>query len=127
MAEAVEASHFALFFNQGQCCCAGTRTFVHVDVYEEFAARSVERARNRVVGDPFLANTEHGPQVCVECCVWQLHSLFLNIEIPTRDVHVSFSLVIGYFMEMKPLQDIWTTNLKRCSTYNLAKCQCQPH
>uniref|UniRef100_A0A8C4R848 Aldehyde dehydrogenase 2 family member, tandem duplicate 2 n=1 Tax=Eptatretus burgeri TaxID=7764 RepID=A0A8C4R848_EPTBU len=63
LAEAVEASHFALFFNQGQCCCAGTRTFVHVDVYEEFAARSVERARNRVVGDPFLANTEHGPQV----------------------------------------------------------------
>ncbi|MCP6606489.1 aldehyde dehydrogenase family protein, partial [Klebsiella pneumoniae] len=33
---AVEQAHFALFFNQGQCCCAGSRTCVHEDVYEEF-------------------------------------------------------------------------------------------
>src|SRR5215831_554051 len=26
--QAVEGSHFALFFNQGQCCCAGSRLFV---------------------------------------------------------------------------------------------------
>ena len=26
--KAIEGSHFALFFNQGQCCCAGSRTFV---------------------------------------------------------------------------------------------------
>lgn len=30
MDQAIETSHFGLFFNQGQCCCAGTRLFVEV-------------------------------------------------------------------------------------------------
>nr|KAF6281976.1 aldehyde dehydrogenase 2 family member [Myotis myotis] len=60
---AVEQAHFALFFNQGQCCCAGSRTFVQEDVYAEFVERSVARAKSRVVGDPFDSQTEQGPQV----------------------------------------------------------------
>lgn len=60
---AVEQAHFALFFNQGQCCCAGSRTFVQEDVYEEFVERSVARAKSRVVGNPFDSRTEQGPQV----------------------------------------------------------------
>uniref|UniRef100_A0A3P8R2A0 Aldehyde dehydrogenase domain-containing protein n=1 Tax=Astatotilapia calliptera TaxID=8154 RepID=A0A3P8R2A0_ASTCA len=62
MEYAVEQSHFALFFNQGQCCCAGSRTYVQADVYDEFVERSVERAKKRVVGDPFNLKTEQGPQ-----------------------------------------------------------------
>jgi aldehyde dehydrogenase (NAD+) len=61
--EAVEGSHFALFFNQGQCCCAGSRVFVEEKIYDDFVARSTERAKNRKVGDPFDATTEQGPQV----------------------------------------------------------------
>ncbi|KAF3840205.1 hypothetical protein F7725_018922 [Dissostichus mawsoni] len=49
MEDAVEQSHFALFFNQGQCCCAGSRTYVQADIYDEFVERSVERAKRRVV------------------------------------------------------------------------------
>uniref|UniRef100_A0A6Q2X5T1 aldehyde dehydrogenase (NAD(+)) n=1 Tax=Esox lucius TaxID=8010 RepID=A0A6Q2X5T1_ESOLU len=63
MADAVEQSHFALFFNQGQCCCAGSRTYVQDTIYDEFMERSVQRAKNRVVGDPFNLKTEQGPQV----------------------------------------------------------------
>ncbi|KAG7481014.1 hypothetical protein MATL_G00062270 [Megalops atlanticus] len=63
MEEAVEQSHFALFFNQGQCCCAGSRTYVQESIYNEFVERSVERAKRRVVGDPFNLSTEQGPQV----------------------------------------------------------------
>ncbi|XP_042561612.1 aldehyde dehydrogenase, mitochondrial-like [Clupea harengus] len=63
MEEAVEQSHFALFFNQGQCCCAGSRTYVQESIYDEFVERSVERAKKRVVGDPFNLKTEQGPQV----------------------------------------------------------------
>ncbi|XP_034730806.1 aldehyde dehydrogenase, mitochondrial-like [Etheostoma cragini] len=63
MEDAVEQSHFALFFNQGQCCCAGSRTFVQADIYDEFLERSAERARRRVVGNPFDLKTEQGPQV----------------------------------------------------------------
>jgi len=63
MDRAVEGSHFALFFNQGQCCCAGSRLFVERKAYDQFVERSVDRARRRTVGDPFDANTEQGPQV----------------------------------------------------------------
>lgn len=63
MEEAVEGSHFALFFNQGQCCCAGSRVFVEEKVYDEFVERSSKRAKQRTVGDPLDRKTEQGPQV----------------------------------------------------------------
>ncbi len=63
MAQAVEGSHFALFFNQGQCCCAGSRVFVEEKAYDEFVERSVQRAKSRSVGDPLDSKTEQGPQV----------------------------------------------------------------
>ena len=61
--QAVEGSHFALFFNQGQCCCAGSRAFVEEKIYDEFVQRSTERAKRRTVGNPFDPKTEQGPQV----------------------------------------------------------------
>ncbi len=32
---AVEGAHFGLYFNQGQCCCAGSRLFVEEKVHDE--------------------------------------------------------------------------------------------
>ncbi|KAJ8773814.1 hypothetical protein K2173_008277 [Erythroxylum novogranatense] len=61
--KAVELAHFALFFNQGQCCCAGSRTYVHERVYDEFVEKAKERAGKRSVGDPFRSGIEQGPQV----------------------------------------------------------------
>jgi len=61
--QAVEGAHFALFFNQGQCCCAGSRLYVEESCYQEFVEKSVSRAKRRVVGDPFDDRTEQGPQV----------------------------------------------------------------
>lgn len=39
MASAVEQAHQALFFNQGQVCCAGSRTYVQDSIYDEFLER----------------------------------------------------------------------------------------
>ncbi|KAL5552913.1 hypothetical protein UlMin_040314 [Ulmus minor] len=61
--QAVEQAHFALFFNQGQCCCAGSRTYVHERVYDEFVEKAKARAMKRVVGDPFKSGIEQGPQI----------------------------------------------------------------
>ncbi|ACK72140.1 Aldehyde Dehydrogenase [Gloeothece citriformis PCC 7424] len=55
--------HNGLFFNQGQCCNAGSRLFVEEKCYDEFVAKSVEKAKQRTVGDPFDPNTKQGPQV----------------------------------------------------------------
>jgi aldehyde dehydrogenase (NAD+) len=63
MDAAIEGTHFGLFFNQGQCCCAGSRVFVEEKCYDEFVAKMVERTKKRVVGDPFDDKTEQGPQV----------------------------------------------------------------
>lgn len=60
---AVEQAHQGVFFNQGQCCTAGSRIFVEESIYEEFVRRSVERAKRRIVGSPFDPTTEQGPQV----------------------------------------------------------------
>ncbi|KAM7299930.1 aldehyde dehydrogenase, mitochondrial [Ixodes scapularis] len=60
---AATLAHEAVFWNQGQACCAPTRTYVHADVYDKFVAKSVELAKKRIVGDPFDERTSHGAQI----------------------------------------------------------------
>ena len=60
---AVKGSHFGLYFNQGQCCCAGSRLFVEESVHDEVIDRLSEMNRERRVGNPLDPNTEQGPQV----------------------------------------------------------------
>lgn len=54
---------FFLNFRQGQCCCAGSRTFVQSKIYDEFVEKSALRAKSTSVGDPFDLKIEQGPQV----------------------------------------------------------------
>ncbi|MBI1915808.1 MAG: aldehyde dehydrogenase family protein [Planctomycetes bacterium] len=63
---AVEGAYFGLFFNQGQCCCAGSRLFVEDKVHDQLVEKLVKKAKARKVGDPFQADTEQGPQVSQE-------------------------------------------------------------
>eukprot|EP00095_Tigriopus_kingsejongensis_P005982 maker-scaffold48_size466083-snap-gene-3.23 protein:Tk05982 transcript:maker-scaffold48_size466083-snap-gene-3.23-mRNA-1 annotation:"aldehyde mitochondrial precursor" len=60
--KAVETAHHGLFFNMGQCCCAGSRIMVEESIYDEFVERTIERAKKRTVGNPFQ-DVEQGPQV----------------------------------------------------------------
>lgn len=61
--EAVEGAFGAIFLNQGQNCCAGSRAFVHEAIYAEFIEKLADKADNRIIGDPFDPDTEHGPQI----------------------------------------------------------------
>lgn len=63
---AIEGAYFGLFFNQGQCCVAGSRLFVEAKVYDEFLDRMTRKTQSRRVGDPFDLSTEQGPQVSQE-------------------------------------------------------------
>jgi aldehyde dehydrogenase (NAD+) len=60
---AIEGAHFGLYFNQGQCCCAGSRLFVEERVHDEVIDRLKEKNTDRKVGDPFDPETQQGPQV----------------------------------------------------------------
>jgi aldehyde dehydrogenase (NAD+) len=63
MDAAVAGAEFGLFFNQGQCCTAGSRLFVEQSIHDKFVEKVVARAKTRQTGDPFDPNTTHGPQV----------------------------------------------------------------
>lgn len=63
---AVEGSYFGLFFNQGQCCCAGSRLFVEERIHDQFVEKMLKKAKSRKVGDPFDQATEQGPQISQE-------------------------------------------------------------
>ncbi|KAL1916857.1 uncharacterized protein VTP21DRAFT_5561 [Calcarisporiella thermophila] len=61
--QAVRWCAFGIFFNHGQCCCAGSRIYVQEDIYDQFVEKFIEHARTLKVGDPFEADTFQGPQV----------------------------------------------------------------
>ncbi len=65
---AVEGAYFGLFFNQGQCCCAGSRLFVEEKVHDRFVEKVLQKAKAQKVGDPFDPETTQGPQVSQEQC-----------------------------------------------------------
>ena len=56
-------SHDAIFFNHGQNCCAGSRTFVQEGIYDEFVAKAKAKAMERRVGDPWGEKVQQGPLV----------------------------------------------------------------
>jgi len=60
---ALEGTYGAIFLNQGQNCCAGSRAFVQEAVFDEFVERLAKRTARRKLGDPFDPSTEQGPQV----------------------------------------------------------------
>jgi aldehyde dehydrogenase (NAD+) len=60
---AAAGSHFGLYFNQGQCCCAGSRVFVQDKVYDKFLDKMTSMNRTRKLGNPLDPATEQGPQV----------------------------------------------------------------
>lgn len=55
--------NFGIYYNHGQCCCAGSRIYVQEDIYDEFVAAFKKRAAQNKVGDPFDEDTFQGPQV----------------------------------------------------------------
>ncbi|KAI4161951.1 MAG: hypothetical protein LQ342_004399 [Letrouitia transgressa] len=60
---AISWCNFGIFFNHGQCCCAGSRIYVQEGIYDKFVEKFKERAQKNVVGDPFAKDTFQGPQV----------------------------------------------------------------
>ena len=64
--QAVRVMMIAMFYNTGECCTAGTRLFVHEEIYEEFMEAFVEAAEGLQMGDPLQKDTRLGPKVSEE-------------------------------------------------------------
>lgn len=63
---AVEGTFGAVYFNQGQCCIAGARVFVHEDIYHEFTSRLVDRVSEIRLGPGLDPESTMGPLVSRE-------------------------------------------------------------
>ena len=63
---AIEGAANAIFFNHGQCCCAGSRLFAERDVFDRVVEGIETRAKNIHLGPGLQAGTEMGPLVSQE-------------------------------------------------------------
>jgi phenylacetaldehyde dehydrogenase len=63
---AIAGSASAIFFNHGQCCCAGSRLFVEKKVFDKVVDGVAERASQIKVGAGFDPNIDMGPLVSKE-------------------------------------------------------------
>jgi phenylacetaldehyde dehydrogenase len=60
---AIPGAANAIFFNQGQCCCAGSRLFVHQKHYDRVVEGITDFAKNIKVGPGLDVRTQMGPLV----------------------------------------------------------------
>lgn len=109
----VEMCHFGVFFNNGQCCTAGSRTFVHEDIYDDFVRRAVIRAKKITCGDPFNTRNEQGCLIDEE----QYKKVLNLIEIGKREgakletggAAMTTDLKKGYFIQPTVFSNVTDT------------------
>ncbi len=63
---AIPGAASAIFFNHGQCCCAGSRLYVHAKHFEKVVEGVASAARKIKVGPGHAPDTEMGPLVSEE-------------------------------------------------------------
>ncbi|HKW18883.1 MAG TPA: aldehyde dehydrogenase family protein [Terriglobales bacterium] len=66
MDTAIGGAASAIFFNHGQCCCAGSRLYVEKEVFDKVVDGVSERAKKIRVGPGLDSNTQMGPLVSEE-------------------------------------------------------------
>jgi phenylacetaldehyde dehydrogenase len=63
---AINGAASAIFFNHGQCCCAGSRLFVEKKAFDKVVDGVAEQASKIRLGPGFDPNTDMGPLVSKE-------------------------------------------------------------
>jgi phenylacetaldehyde dehydrogenase len=63
---AIAGTASAIFFNQGQCCCAGSRLMVHEKIYDQVVEGVSQIASKIKIGPGMDPNTQLGPLVSDE-------------------------------------------------------------
>jgi phenylacetaldehyde dehydrogenase len=63
---AIAGSASAIFFNHGQCCCAGSRLYVENSIFDKVVEGVSARAKKITLGSGFDPSTDMGPLVSEE-------------------------------------------------------------
>lgn len=97
---AIKGAASAIFFNHGQCCCAGSRLFVEDKVYDKVLDGVSQIAKKIRVGDGFDPSTQMGPLVSKEqmekVCGYIMSGVQEGAHLNTGGGQVNRA---GYFVE----------------------------
>src|SRR6516165_2511256 len=63
---AIPGAASAIFFNHGQCCCAGSRLYVEKSIFDRVVEGVADHAKNIKVGSGLEPDTQMGPLVSEE-------------------------------------------------------------
>ena len=74
---AMDGLQLGILFNQGQVCCAGSRVFVHEDIYDKFVEDAVKAFNSVQVGLPWEQGTQMGSQINEK----QLETILKYVEV----------------------------------------------
>lgn len=106
---AIPGAASAIFFNHGQCCCAGSRLYVGKKVYADFLDGLSEYSKKIKLGHGLLKDTDMGPLVSDE----QLSRVRSFIESGQKEGATLVTggqspaaLRPGYFMEPTVFADV---------------------
>jgi phenylacetaldehyde dehydrogenase len=103
---AIPGSASAIFFNQGQVCCAGSRLFVHKKVFDRVVEGVAKAAKDIKVGHGLDPATQMGPLVSEE----QLHRVVGYLDAGAKEGARALAgghqiKGAGYFVEPTVLVD----------------------
>lgn len=79
--KAIEGVQIGILFNQGQVCCAGSRLFVHADIYNKFVDETIKAFNKVNVNLPWLNDTQMGAQVNRK----QLNGILSYVDIGRKE------------------------------------------
>ena len=79
--QAIDGLQLGILFNQGQVCCAGSRVFVHEDIYDKFLEDAVKAFNNVRVGVSWDPETQMGSQINER----QLEKILSYVEIGKQE------------------------------------------
>ena len=109
--QAVNGALFAIYFNQGEICTAGSRLFVQSSIYEAFMEKFLAKIASLRVGDPMQNTTQIGAVVSQE----QYEKVQRYIQIG-QDEGASLAFggktlddLGGYFIQPTVLTDVKNT------------------
>ncbi len=109
--KAVEGAVLGILINQGQICCAGSRVFVHEDIYDKFLSATIEKFKSVKIGIPWKPGITMGPQISES----QLEKILEYVEIGKQEgARLAYGgsritdqgLDKGYFMMPTILADV---------------------
>lgn len=78
---ALDGLQLGILFNQGQVCCAGSRIFVHEDIYDKFVEDACRAFGNVKIGMPWEDDTQMGSQIDQN----QMNKILEYVEIAKQE------------------------------------------